>query len=53
MSTDQISGQILRHQYVICVAEAQTFLLAKGPQRRVAPGGGLPHETDGDARRLA
>ena len=30
------SGQILRHQYGISVAESQTFLLAKSPQRRRA-----------------
>ena len=38
MSTNQSSwpdsGQILRHQYGISVAEAQTFLLAKRRQRR-------------------
>ena len=28
--------EILRHQYGICVAESQTFLLAKRPQRRRA-----------------
>ena len=37
-STNQISQpdsrQILRHQYGISVAESQTFLLAKHPQRR-------------------
>ena len=30
------SGQILRHQYEISVAETQTFILAKRPQRRGA-----------------
>ena len=30
------SGQILRHQYGISVAESQTFLRAKRPQRRRA-----------------
>ena len=30
------SGQILRHRYGISVAELQTFLLAKRPQRRRA-----------------
>ena len=38
MSTNQSSypdsGQILRHQYGISVAESRTFLLAKRPWRR-------------------
>ena len=40
MTTNQSSrpdpGQILRHQHGISVAEVQTFLLAKRPQRRGA-----------------
>ena len=35
-SSSPDSGQILRHQYGISAAEAQTFLLAKHPKRRGA-----------------
>ena len=39
ISRKRCSGQILRHQYGISVADSQTFLLAKRPQRRRARNG--------------